>query len=51
MSTKEQYVEKHQVEIKKLNAELDDLNGKITEAGTDANAKLETCSISITRSR
>lgn len=41
MSTKDQYVEKHQVEIEKLNAELDDLQAKITEAGADANTKLE----------
>ena len=41
MSTKDQYVEKHQAEIEKLNAELKDLEVKITEAGADVKAKLE----------
>ena len=41
MSTKDQFVEKHQAEIEKLNTELEDLQAKITEAGADAKAKLE----------
>jgi len=41
MITKDQYVERHQAEIESLNAELKDLEAKITEAGADAKAKLE----------
>jgi predicted nucleic acid-binding Zn-ribbon protein len=41
MSAKEQYVEKRQAEIDKWNAELEDLEAKITAAGADAKAKLE----------
>ena len=40
-STKDQYVEKHQAEIDKWNAEIENLEAKITAAGADAEAKLE----------
>jgi septation ring formation regulator EzrA len=41
MSTKDQYVEKRQAEIDKWNAEIENLEAKITVAGADAKAKLE----------
>ena len=40
MSTKDQYVEKRQAEIDKWNAEIENLETKITAAGADAKAKL-----------
>ena len=40
MSTKDQYVEKGQAEIDKWNAEIENLEAKITAAGVDAKAKL-----------
>jgi chromosome segregation ATPase len=41
MSTKDQYVEKRQAEIDKWNAEIENLEAKITEVDADAKAKLE----------
>jgi chromosome segregation ATPase len=41
MSTKDQYVEKHQAEIDKWNAEIENLEAKIKEVSADAKAKLE----------
>jgi hypothetical protein len=39
MSTKEQYVEKHQAEIDKWNAEIEKLEAQITEISAEADAK------------
>ena len=40
-SEKDKYVEKREAEIEKWNADLEDLEAKITAAGADAKAKLE----------
>ena len=41
MSTKDQYVKERQAEINKWNAEIENLEAKITEVSADAEAKLE----------
>ena len=41
MSTKDQFIEERQAEIKKWNVELEDLEAKIAEAGIEAKEKLE----------